>query len=113
MPPPIPVPIVRPTTWFAPRAAPRHHSPKMAQFASLSRVAGSPSACTTRSRSGKLVQPRFGVSSTTPRAVSSGPGAPLHTPAIHLPRYVAHDARESLTLSAVHTTEHHPTHSTR
>src|SRR5881409_4173817 len=74
IPPPISVPIVSPTTWLAPRAAPRHHSPKIAQLASLSSVAGIPSAPATRSRSGKLTQPRLGVSSTTPVVVSSGPG---------------------------------------
>src|SRR2546430_13708892 len=54
----------------------------MAQLASLSSVAGSPSARVIRSRSGKLVQPRLGVSSTTPVLVSSGPGDPMPTPAM-------------------------------
>ena len=36
----MPVPIVMPTTLRPPRAAPRHHSPSVAQFASLSSVAG-------------------------------------------------------------------------
>ena len=90
--------MVRPTTWFDPRAAPRHHSPKIAQFASLSSVPGSPSAPDSRSRKGKLVQPRFGVSSTTPRAVSSGPGAPMPTPAISLPRAAAIEVRTSFAM---------------
>ncbi|OLB12605.1 MAG: hypothetical protein AUH07_07685 [Gemmatimonadetes bacterium 13_2_20CM_70_9] len=95
IPPPIPVPIVSPTTWLAPRAAPRHHSPKIAQLASLSSVAGIPSAPATRSRSGKLTQPRLGVSSTTPVVVSSGPGDPIPSPAISLPRAAAIEARAS------------------
>src|SRR6266567_1640472 len=98
MPPPIPVPIVSPTTWSVPRAAPRHHSPKMAQLASLSSVAGSPNACVSRSRSGKLVHPRLGVSSTTPVFVFNGPGDPMPTPAISLPRAAAIDARVSFTM---------------
>jgi hypothetical protein len=40
-PPPIPVPIVRPMTLRPPRAAPCHHSPNVAQLASLSSVVGS------------------------------------------------------------------------
>src|SRR6059058_3490066 len=101
MPPPIPVPIVSPTTWFAPRAAPRHHSPKIAQLASLSSVAGRPSAFPSRSRNGKFVQPRFGVRSTMPVFVLSGPGEPTPTPAISLPRPCSMDARASFTIRSI------------
>ena len=40
------------------------------------------------------------MSSTTPRAVSSGPGAPIPTPAISLPRAAATEARASFTMRA-------------
>src|SRR5437773_9906749 len=96
----MPVPIVNPTTWSEPRAAPRHHSPKMAQLASLSSVAGRSSARASRSRNGKFVHPRLGVSSTMPVFVLSGPGDPMPTPAISLPRAAAIDARASFTIRA-------------
>ena len=74
------VPMVTPRACRAPRAAPCHHSPRMAQLASLSRVAGYPSASAIRCRSGRSTQARFGVRNTTPVEVSSGPGAPMPTP---------------------------------
>src|SRR6266566_779448 len=100
MPPPIPVPSVNPMTYFAPRAAPRHHSPKIAQLASLSSVAGRLSPSLTRSRSGMFVQPRFGVRSTTPVLVLRGPGEPMPTPSIFLPDS-AIDALASLMIRAL------------
>ena len=75
-PPPMPVPMVMPMAFRAPRAAPTHHSPSTAQLASLSSAAGRPSRSWMIWRSGMLTQPRFGVSSTMPLLVSSGPGAP-------------------------------------
>src|SRR5437773_5206779 len=101
VPPPIPGPIVSPTTWFEPRAAPRHHSPKIAQLASLSSVAGKPSVCPSRSRNGKFVHPRLGVGSTMPVFVLSGPGEPIPTPAIFLPRACSMDARASFTIRSI------------
>src|SRR5512146_835682 len=99
IPPPMPVPMVNPTTCFAPRAAPRHHSPNTAQLASLSSVPGRSSAPATRSRNGLLTQPRFGVSNTTPVFVLSGPGEPMPTPATSRPRPAAAiDARVSSTI---------------
>jgi hypothetical protein len=79
-PPPIPVPIVRPITLRPPRAEPCHHSPNVAQFASLSSVVGSRSRSWIGSRSGKSFQPRFGATSTIPRSRSKGPGAPTPMP---------------------------------
>src|SRR5688572_11645658 len=70
----------------------------MAQLASLSSVAGRPRLAVTRSRSGMLVHPRFGVSSTTPVLVLSGPGDPIPTPTISLPRASVIEARASLTM---------------
>ena len=105
----MPVPIVMPTACRAPFAAPIHHSPSTAQLASLSSAACRSSPADTRSRSGMLVQPRLGVSSTTPRLRSSGPGAPTPTPAIStvgsVARVSAMDrrasvSRRSITLSA-------------
>ena len=80
IPPPIPVPIVMPTTLRPPRAAPSHHSPTVAQFASLSSVAGKPRRDVMRSRSGKSRHPRFGATTTNPFSRSSGPGAPMPIP---------------------------------
>ena len=57
----MPVPIVIPTTLRPPRAAPCHHSPSVAQFASLSSVAGRFTRSAISSRSGKSFHPRFGV----------------------------------------------------
>ena len=82
-PPPIPVPSVMPDQADGrPSRRPIHHSPNVAQLASLSSVAVKPSRSETRSRSGKLRQPRLGVWITTPVSRSSGPGAPMPTPAI-------------------------------
>ena len=81
----MPVPMVMPMACRAPRAAPTHHSPSTAQLASLSSAAGRPRRSWMIWRSGMLTQPRFGVSSTMPRLVSSGPGAPTPTPRISAP----------------------------
>ena len=81
----MPVPMVMPMACRAPRAAPTHHSPSTAQLASLSSAAGSPSRSWMIWRSGMFTQPRLGVSSTMPRLVSSGPGAPTPTPRISAP----------------------------
>ena len=80
MPPPMPVPIVMPMTLLAPRAAPSHHSPNVAQLASLSMRTGNRVRSAITSRSGKFVHPRLGVVTTIPRSRSSGPGAPTPTP---------------------------------
>ena len=56
----MPVPIVIPMAWRAPRAAPTHHSPSTAQLASLSSAAGRLSRSRMIWRSGRLTQPRFG-----------------------------------------------------
>src|SRR4051812_1550054 len=85
MPPPMPVPMVMPIALRVPRAAPIHHSPRTAQLASLSRAAGSPRRSWMIWRSGRLTQPRLGVSNTMPRLVSSGPGAPTPTPMMSAP----------------------------
>ena len=80
MPPPMPVPIVIPITLLAPFAAPSHHSPNVAQLASLSIRTGRRARSWMASRSGKLVHPRFGVVTTMPRSRSSGPGEPTPIP---------------------------------
>ena len=49
MPPPMPVPMVMPIALRVPRAAPTHHSPSIAQLASLSSAAGRPSRVVDRS----------------------------------------------------------------
>src|SRR2546430_3388057 len=71
IPPPIPVPIVSPTTWLAPRAAPRHHSPKLAQLASVSSVAGNPRAPAHRDRGGKLAPAKVGGAEEHPSELPS------------------------------------------
>ena len=63
------------------RPAPSHHSPYVAQFASLSSTAGKLTAFATRSRSGKFRHPRFGDWMTVPLGRCSGPGAPMPMPA--------------------------------
>src|SRR5690606_444838 len=98
MPPPMPVPSVRHTTWLRPRPAPNLASAHAMALASFSPTPGSPTRSATFLRSGSSRHARLGEKRTTERVSSTKPAAPRPTASMSRPRDSS--ATTSATVSA-------------